>query len=68
MRAALVAGLIASALCGCASRAFEIRTLPPDTPTANTAEAAQDAVALAAVAAKESDRLSARAARTRCDP
>ena len=54
MRAALVAGLIASALCGCASRAFEIRTLPPDTPTANTAEAAQDAVALAAVAAKES--------------
>jgi phospholipid-binding lipoprotein MlaA len=48
MRAAAVLALIATALCGCASQQLSIRSLPPDTPAADQAAAAEGAAALAA--------------------
>lgn len=55
MRAALFMGLVASALGGCASRDFSIRSLPPETPAADNAAAVKGAAAFAA-AQKEASR------------
>ncbi len=54
MRAAVA--LAALALCGCASQGFSIRTLPPETPAADTAAAVRRAAALAATANQASGR------------
>jgi phospholipid-binding lipoprotein MlaA len=48
MRAAPFLGLIATALCGCASQQLSIRSLPPETPAADQAAAAESAATLAA--------------------
>jgi phospholipid-binding lipoprotein MlaA len=48
-------GLVASALGGCASRDFSIRSLPPETPAADNAAAVKGAAAFAA-AQKEASR------------
>jgi phospholipid-binding lipoprotein MlaA len=48
MRVAALLGLVAAALCGCASQQLSIRSLPPDTPAADQAAAAAGAAALAA--------------------
>jgi phospholipid-binding lipoprotein MlaA len=50
MRAAVLVGLAALALSGCASQNVSIRSLPPETPAADNAAAIKNAAALAAVA------------------
>jgi len=45
--------LLAAALCGCASQQMSIRSLPPDTPAADNAAAAENASELAAAIATE---------------
>jgi phospholipid-binding lipoprotein MlaA len=50
MKSAVVVGLLAIALGGCASRSVSIRSLPPEDPAAENAAAAQSAAAFAAAA------------------
>ena len=51
MRAAVILGLLAAALCGCASQSISIRSLPPEDPAAANAAAADSAAAFAAAVA-----------------
>ncbi len=54
MRSAVVVGLLAVALGGCASQSISIRTLPPEDPAAENAAAVEIAAAFAAAAATAS--------------
>ena len=54
MRCALVVGLLAVALGGCAAQSVSIRSLPPEDPAAENAAAAESAAAFAAAAATAS--------------
>jgi phospholipid-binding lipoprotein MlaA len=58
MRAALLTGLAALALCGCASSNLSMRSLPPETPAAENAAAIKNAAVLAAVETGASHRAS----------
>src|ERR1700688_619748 len=51
MRSAVVAGLLAIALGGCASQSISIRSLPPEDPAAENAAAVESAAAFAAATA-----------------
>ena len=59
MRAAILAGIIALALGGCASQVASIRRVPDETPAADNAAAAANAAAFAEAAAAESGNDSA---------
>jgi len=50
----LPVSLVALALCGCTSQSLQLRTLPPQTPAADLAAAAENAAALATAIADES--------------
>jgi phospholipid-binding lipoprotein MlaA len=50
MRAAILVGLVAAALGGCASQSISIRSLPPQDPAAENAAAVESAAAFAAAA------------------
>jgi phospholipid-binding lipoprotein MlaA len=54
MRSAVVVGLLAIALGGCASQSVSIRSLPPEDPAAENAAAVESAAAFAAAAATAS--------------
>jgi phospholipid-binding lipoprotein MlaA len=54
VKAAVLAGVFAAALCGCASQVLSIRTVPDQTPAADNAAAAANAAAFAEAAAAES--------------
>ena len=58
MRAALALSIALLALCGCASQAFSIRTLPAETPAADDAAAVIRAAALAAAVHVAAERTS----------
>ena len=56
MRAAIVIGLLAAALGGCASQSVSIRSLPPENPAAENAAAAENTAAFAAAVAGEGEK------------
>jgi phospholipid-binding lipoprotein MlaA len=56
MRAAVPVAVAALALCGCASRSFSIRGLPPETPAADNAAAVSRAAERAAASKEASER------------
>ncbi len=53
MRAGRIVGLVAATLCGCASQQMSIRSLPPETPAADNAAAAENVAELAAASVAE---------------
>jgi len=56
VRALLLAGLVAVALCGCSSQSLSIRRLPDETPAADNAAAIKHAAELAAAAKQAVER------------